>query len=526
MGKVVAVSGGFDPLHVGHLIHMQKAAVLGDKLVVILSRDDQLIRKKGYFFMPYDERETIIKAIKGVSEVVKNIDQDSTVTESLRLYKPDIFAKGGDRTPDNMPQSEIDICKEIGCELRYGIGDQLNSSSKLVADLEKKMTRLIYFEPAGQILSSQRYYFENPPEGYKMVAAEGKAGADSHKLLNESLYKFGVASLPWHIIKPKVESYFSKPFEGSYLTFAWNHIIFRNEPWIVHVEWPEMLCGFSKFWFYRLRSIVENKLISNNCKAIITWSNIAAKSFELNYPKYQKFSSKIHIIPLAVPAKVFTKHYDNNFITFISVCSPIPGREDYNFHMKGGKEILEAFKIVNRKYGDKVKLVLVSEIPDNYFSEFSSYPNVRLITRRIPFDEVDKLYKESDVFLFPGHDTPFGVILEAMSYELPVIATDVYGNSELIDNNKTGLIISSSKKVKYFDGNLATRPITGPKKISNDQLKVDWQVVRDLADSMEELIKLPKYRRELGRNARKTIESGIHSIGYRNRLLKEILDGV
>ena len=134
MGKVVVCSGGFDPLHIGHLRHFEKAKALGDKLVVLVNSDDFLMRKKGYIFMPLPERMGIIKALRCVDDVVAVIDKDQTVAETLRVVKPDIFAKGGDRNPDqnSIPEEEIQACQEIGCEIIYGIGEQLNSSSKLV----------------------------------------------------------------------------------------------------------------------------------------------------------------------------------------------------------------------------------------------------------------------------------------------------------------------------------------------------------------------------------------------------------
>jgi D-beta-D-heptose 7-phosphate kinase/D-beta-D-heptose 1-phosphate adenosyltransferase len=136
----VAVTGHFDPLHIGHVQHIQEAARLGDMLIVILSGSEQCIKKKGYEFMPYQERAGILLALKDVNLVVPNIDVDNTTTESLRTYKPDIFAKGGDRTPDNMPQSELDICKKLGIEIVYNVGgSKIQSSSKLVKDSKVKL---------------------------------------------------------------------------------------------------------------------------------------------------------------------------------------------------------------------------------------------------------------------------------------------------------------------------------------------------------------------------------------------------
>jgi len=138
----VAVAGGFDPLHIGHLEHIRKAKKLGDWLVVIVNPDADLIRKKGYVFMPLEHRKAILEALREVDEVVVSIDSDGTVAKTLKLIKPDIFAKGGDRTPDNMPQNEIDACQEIGCKIVYGLGDKLDSSQWIVAralaQLQKK----------------------------------------------------------------------------------------------------------------------------------------------------------------------------------------------------------------------------------------------------------------------------------------------------------------------------------------------------------------------------------------------------
>jgi len=105
---VVAVSGGFDPINgKGHITHIREARKLGDALVLILSRDDQLIAKgnkpNGTFYPSYSERLIIMSEMRSVDKVVMNIDPDGTCAETLRMVRPQIFAKGGDRTPDNMP---------------------------------------------------------------------------------------------------------------------------------------------------------------------------------------------------------------------------------------------------------------------------------------------------------------------------------------------------------------------------------------------------------------------------------------
>lgn len=137
-GKIVAVSGGFDPIHVGHVRMIQEAADIGDGVIVIANSDAWLERKKGYAFMPYVERQEILYSIKGVIDVVEAIDDDGTVCESLKRIKPDIFANGGDRKSGNVP--EYAVCDELGIEMRFGVGgnDKPQSSSWLIAKATKK----------------------------------------------------------------------------------------------------------------------------------------------------------------------------------------------------------------------------------------------------------------------------------------------------------------------------------------------------------------------------------------------------
>jgi hypothetical protein len=91
--------------------YIREAAKLGDRLVVILNGDDFLLRKKGFVFRPFEDRKEILENIKGVDEVIASVDEDQTVRKTLKLVKPDIFAKGGSRTgPENIP--EADTCRK------------------------------------------------------------------------------------------------------------------------------------------------------------------------------------------------------------------------------------------------------------------------------------------------------------------------------------------------------------------------------------------------------------------------------
>ncbi|MFA6338958.1 MAG: adenylyltransferase/cytidyltransferase family protein [Candidatus Paceibacterota bacterium] len=134
--KVVVISGGFDPIHVGHIRMIHEAAELGDELIVIVNNDNWLRKKKGFAFIDEGERMEIVKAIKGVDKVALSEHgpnpTDMSVCAELEKIKPDIFANGGDRTDKNIP--EIPVCEKIGCKMVFGVGvgGKVQASSDLL----------------------------------------------------------------------------------------------------------------------------------------------------------------------------------------------------------------------------------------------------------------------------------------------------------------------------------------------------------------------------------------------------------
>jgi D-beta-D-heptose 7-phosphate kinase/D-beta-D-heptose 1-phosphate adenosyltransferase len=142
---IVAVSGGFDPIHIGHVRLINEAKALGDYLVVILNNDNWLRSKKGHEFMPQEERKEILESLASVDEVVitehSPDDSDRSVCESLKMIQPNIFANGGDRKGDNIP--EYKLCEELGIQMHFNIGEggKIQSSSELVAKASKKLIK-------------------------------------------------------------------------------------------------------------------------------------------------------------------------------------------------------------------------------------------------------------------------------------------------------------------------------------------------------------------------------------------------
>ena len=132
--RVVIVSGGFDPIHSGHIEHFKEAKKLGDILIVGLNSDEWLTRKKGKPFLPLEERLAVVKSMRPVDSAVPfNDDNDSSIDlikKALVLFDDVLFANGGDRTQDNIP--EIDAFdKDPRVQFAFGVGGthKQNSSS-------------------------------------------------------------------------------------------------------------------------------------------------------------------------------------------------------------------------------------------------------------------------------------------------------------------------------------------------------------------------------------------------------------
>jgi len=157
--SVIVLSGGFDPVHKGHLRMFREASWLGHQVIVGLNSDDWLSRKKGKPFMQFEERKEILEGFRYINQVLPFDDTDDTACDLIRrvhtIYTSDeyeydasdlghagfldyhhiYFANGGDRTDDNVP--EIPVCKELGVEMIWGVGGGKIQSSSWLIDGDK-----------------------------------------------------------------------------------------------------------------------------------------------------------------------------------------------------------------------------------------------------------------------------------------------------------------------------------------------------------------------------------------------------
>ena len=205
-GKVVLVTGGFDPLHSGHIEYFKAARKLGDKLIVGVNSDEWLTRKKGRPFMSFDERTAIIKELSCVDQVIGFVDDDDTANNAIFQVLSTtsgkvIFANGGDRSKTNIPEMKF-----TNVEFAFGVGgeDKKNSSSWILKNWDKPVTKRAWGEYKildknsewqvkeltfyqGKSLSDQRHLKRSEHwhvvDGVIVMLLEDKKGNKSEQLL-------------------------------------------------------------------------------------------------------------------------------------------------------------------------------------------------------------------------------------------------------------------------------------------------------------------------------------------------------
>lgn len=191
----------------------------------------------------------------------------------------------------------------------------------------------------------------------------------------------------------------------------------------------------------------------------------------------------------------------------------------YGFHEKGGKEVLEAFSVLNNRYSN-IELAIRSSLDPEVkrkYSKILKLPNVKVYEKVLPRKNIELLYSSSDILLSPGYAVTAIVTLEGMSYEMPVIAVDSGGMTEAVQDGKNGFLIKPSEKVPY-----------NPKEYhysrQNASKRVRLDIVKGMIDKTAILIENKSLRKKMGEEGRKEIEEGRFSIEKRNRKLKRIFE--
>jgi len=380
----------------------------------------------------------------------------------------------------------------------------------------------IYLDFHGKQHSLYINLINYPPEGYEFVSNATPLSKFTKlassisfvpKLMMNSINRI----IPISILKPYLERNSKLPSDIK-LIYSSGHVIFKEISWVVDLEFVTHLGGYDFRLFNRYKRTIKKALESENCKKIMPWTDAGKKTIFLTINN-KEILDKVETVHLAVHKKNFAKQYNKDKIKILFVGSQNLPKD---FDIKGGKEVFETFNILNKQYNN-LELAVRSYVPKNLKTKYSKFKNVKIIDQIVPWSVLGEEFKSADIFLFPAHNTPGLAILDALSYELPVITTDVWANPELVKDGETGFIIKKSDKIQYYIENFIPN-WSAPESLKIIKETINPKVVNELVEKTSILIEDESLRRRMGKAGRQEIESGTFSIEKRNAKLERIFD--
>jgi len=382
--------------------------------------------------------------------------------------------------------------------------------------------RIVLLEPLWKARQDHADLLQYAPDGYRFVVREGVIESVARRLshaglawgINWGLLRF----LPVNLAKAYLDRFQPVPPEID-LIYAVIRPVFRRQPWVLDMqaEQPYLLVG-GEAVFHRWRRILRSALISTSCRRIICGVEAGRRAL-LQATRWPELEEKVIVVPPAAPRKEFMKRFDHNRVKLLFVNSANINA-DQHFLGRGGPVLLEAFRHLRQSYPN-VELVIRSRLPRSLREQYRGMPGLTVYEEVVPWAELEREFISADIFVCPTHVTPYRVFPDAMSYELPVVTTDVWGNPELVQDGRTGLLVRHPKAREYTDGFVVRYDSRAWRQITTT---VDHELVRGLLDKIRFLIEAPERRRQMGRAARHEVEEGRFSILRRSQVLRSVLD--
>jgi glycosyltransferase involved in cell wall biosynthesis len=364
------------------------------------------------------------------------------------------------------------------------------------------MVKKVLLESTWLTMAESHNFFTAPPEGYEFIQA-GDVHTSEQKFF-KAASSFGLVRnvflkadsvIPMTLLRSFLFQRWTGIPNDMVLTFAIQHPVFRREPWVVEVETPHFLIGKSARHLSRYRKFIERILASPYCKKILCWSLASHKSF-LTQLDCQPFLDKFEIIPMAVPSKLNLPPKDYSasrpvkllFLGSMRTLDPW-----HQFIIKGGREAVQTFIELHRKYPD-LQMVIKAGLPDSLKKRYEGIPNLKIIDKFIPRNELEYEYRTADIFLSPSYNTTPHTLLDAMSCELAVVSLNNWANSEYVLDGETGLLAEPDCKVPW--------ELCGTPEYYEKIREPRQEVVNQLVEKTSLLVENVELRRRLAQNGR------------------------
>jgi glycosyltransferase involved in cell wall biosynthesis len=291
-------------------------------------------------------------------------------------------------------------------------------------------------------------------------------------------------------------------------------MIRSKKPWVTDIEQGYALIGYRQQdrHLYAIIRKTKDHLRSQKCK-ILPWSQAAKKSLE-NLLGTKEFEDKIEVVYPAMHFDEFgKKKKEKDSLNFLYI--------NRNFYGKAGLETLRAFDNLSKRYD--ITMTFLSNTPTAILKKFENNRKITFIEAPIPRDKTLELYKKADIFILPTLFDCFGfVFLEAMAFQLPIIATDIFAVPEIVEDEKNGLLVSPEVQLydeRYLFGFPDTQALYD--YVKRHPLE---KLQRQLEEKMEILIQDRQRRVSLGKHGREEVEKGRFSIKQRNHNLRCIYE--
>ena len=297
----------------------------------------------------------------------------------------------------------------------------------------------------------------------------------------------------------------------------------NRKPWVTSLEYAASFLNLQndKMQNPFLLSTVASYLANGRCKKILPFSEACKKSIGTAFKPYlDRFANKLEVVyPAIDPAKFEKKKHNSIKLLHISG----------NFFNKGGRELIRAFEILEKKYD--VELFMIVDAPvhsrsrfKDWLKEYDGKPNIHLITKRVSRKLLsEKYFSDADIFVLPSYvDTFAYTLLEAMAHDLPLVGTDVFALPEIIDDGQNGFVIHSP--LSTFNSNYVHTPELVSDFYRRISLEPSSPVIVKLVEKISLLIDDTSLRRNMSTKSSELVRSGKFSIAEQNRKLTHIYE--
>lgn len=369
------------------------------------------------------------------------------------------------------------------------------------------------------IHSLYREILQHPPEGFQYITHASSRKKPILHSVDQRILSARLVKDLWYELRGLLYTSLerlTKISEPSELVFASQQLLFSSQPWVADFEFANALVGYGDI--RPCERILRRAVSSVYCKKLMPWSDWAKKTMYASLD-CTSFENKMETVRLAVPSKSFTKTRSERLrLLFVGSTNPFNVQ---NFELKGGPEVLEASNELCEKY-EHVELFVRSWVPSHLKERYARNKRIVILDKPLSESALSQLYASSDLFVFPSHANLGMAILEAMSYQLPVVALRIYDVPEAVEDMKTGLLLEPSDNVPYYMWNGA------PNHYSHafiDAVRRSRRLlVNQMVEKLSMLIEGSPLRRQMGIAAKNKIDAGEFSITARNTKLKRIFE--